>query len=119
MSVAAVAKTAYDEAAKAFPEVIKSATLTRVTNGVYDPATGGYGQTTANHTCRALFDTATPIIDLFPDYTAGPKDNIVYLEGLSIEPVEGDEISVDGLTRIVQAVGNIVQANSFYAVVAR
>jgi|GEM_PF-2068066 len=115
-TVAAIAKEAFDSVSAEFTDgIIKACTLTRVTQGAYNPATGEYETTETTYTGRALFDTSTPIEDILQGYVAGPGELLVYLEGLSVVPEENDPIVIGGTDYTVKHVGDVVGAGTFFA----
>ena len=120
-TVAEIAKKAFDGVAAKMPGVINDATLTKPGEGsTYDPATGQWQEVPPTiYDCRALIDTSTPLIDVFPAFVAGPGDTLIYLEGLTAEPAKNDKISIGGAERIIQGTGDIVGAGEFFVVVAR
>lgn len=117
-TIAEIANAAYTAVGTAIPGVIKSATLTRTIQGEYDAEAGAYATTTQTATGRAVFDVSKPISDLFPDYVVGPTDKLVYLEGLSLAPKEGDALSAGGDFK-VRAVADIALAGGLYAAVVQ
>ena len=114
-TVAEIAAEAFTAVAAELTDVIKTCSITRTTQGAYNPTTGTYATTTATATGRAVFDTSNKIEDVLPGYVAGPAELIVYFEGLSFAPVENDTATIAGLTYTVKAVGDIAGAGSFYA----
>ena len=126
LSVADIAAKAFTAVAGKVTGVIKPATLTRSTNGTYDPVTGSYTATSTSATGRVLFATAdltgasgTKIADLFPDYVAGPLDHLVYCEGMSLVPTENDALTVEGVTYSVLRGRDILLANGLAVAIAR
>lgn len=115
MTVADIAAEAFTAVAAELPDVIKTCTITRTTQGVYDAVAGAYATTVATATGRAVFDTASKIDDALPGYVAGPSELLVYFEGLSFAPQENDTAVVDSITYTVKAIGDIAGAGSFYA----
>lgn len=117
-TVASIAKEAFDAVAAEFTDTtIKACSLTRVTDpGTYNPGTGEYeGRVETTATGRALFDTSTPVEDVFPAYVAGPSDRLVWLEGLSLIPAENETIAIGGQNHTVKAVGDVVGAGTFFS----
>lgn len=114
-TVAQIAAKVFTKVNSKLTDVIKTCSLTRTTQGAYNPTTGQYATTTATATGRAVFDTSSKIEDILPGYVAGPAELIVYFEGLSFAPVENDTATIAGLTYTVKAVGDIAGAGSFYA----
>lgn len=115
-TVAAIADAAFDAVAAKITGVINSCTLTRTTQGAYNPTTGTYATTTSTDAGRALFDTSTKIDDALPGYVAGPTERLVWIEGLdTLSPKENDTIAIGGVNYTVKATGDIVGAGSFFA----
>ncbi|MCW2309722.1 hypothetical protein [Rhodobium gokarnense] len=115
-TVATIAAKAFDGVAAKISGVIQSCTLTRTTQGAYDPSTGSYSTTTSTDTGRGLFDTSTKIEDALPGYIAGPTEKLVWIEGLdTLTPKENDGLTVGASSYTVMHVGDIVGAGSFYA----
>lgn len=117
-SVAAIAAEAFTAVAAELPDVIKACTLTRVVQGAYNPTTGTYGETTTTATGRALIDTSTPVKDVFPAYVASVGELLIWIEGLTIVPMENDKLTIGGVDRTVTKVGDIVGAGTFFGVMA-
>ena len=116
-TIAAIAKEAFDAVAAEVTDAIKSATVRRVTLGAYNVSTGSYAETNSDTACRAVLDTIKPVEDVFPNYTAGPKDQLWLIEGAtSVE--ENDQFIVGGSTYEVMKVQDLLGAGAlFYAVV--
>ena len=116
-TVAEIAAEAFTGASAEFTDIIKAVTLTRATQTRYNPSTGQHltSETTADG--RGLFDTSTAINDVLPGFAAGPKDELVWLEGLNTPPKENDRVAIGGAGYIVKAVGDVAGAGSFFAVV--
>lgn len=118
-TIAAIAAEAFTAVSAELTDVIKSCTVTRTTQGEYDADAGEYETTTSSQTGRALIDQSTPISDIFPAYVVGPKDTMIWLEGLATAPLENDTVTIGGTTRIITAVGDVVGAGGLFSVVAR
>ena len=118
-TIAQIAKAALDAAGSAITDAVHVATLTSVTNGAYNYATGAYAETETVATGRAVSDSVKPIGDVFPDYTAGPNDTLFLLEGFTVKPVEGWKLTVNGTDRDIRAVQDIAEAGTLFYVVAR
>ncbi|MBL4700115.1 MAG: hypothetical protein JKX85_02560 [Phycisphaeraceae bacterium] len=120
-TVAQIAKKAFDAVAKAIPDSIHECMLEREGEaGEYDAVSGEYSTSEPEiWTGRALVSTGTAIRDTFPDYVAGPTDVLIYLEGLSIAPLENDRVTIKSKTRLIVYTGDIVEAGTFFAMVAR
>ncbi|ANL84672.1 hypothetical protein [Rhizobium phaseoli] len=125
-TVAAIAAEAFTAVAAEVSGVVQSCTLTKVTQGAYNAATGQYSETTTTATGRAVIATggsveggiASTIKDMFPAYVAGPADVVMFLIELSAAPKENDKITVGGVARTIKAAGDIVGAGALYVVIA-
>lgn len=118
-TVAEIAKEAFDAVAEEMPDVIQSASLTRETQGAYDPVTGTYTTTTQTYSCRALFADEKAMADAFPAYEIGPADRMVYVEGLATTPKEADEMTIGSQKVTVTRVGDIVGTGTFFSLIVR
>ena len=118
VTIAEIAKEAFDAVALEITDAIHAATLTRTVDGVYNTTTGAYETTTPDQEGRAVVDTVTPKADVFPDYVVGPADELVLLEGMT-SAKENDSLVFAGRTRIVMQVQDIVAAGSLFFVIAR
>lgn len=120
ITVAQIANLALDAVGGAITDAVHSASLAYDTQGIYDPATGTYAETTTTLTGgRAVLDTTTPPGDLFPDYTIGPGDQLVMLEGFTETPREGWRLTFAGTTYHVRTVQDIAAAGTLFYVIAR
>ena len=119
LTVAQIAARAMNRAGAAITDAVHVATLGYVTRGAYDHATGGYAETPVSLSGRAVVATETPIADAFPDYVAGPGDELVLLEGFTATPKEGWELTFSGRTRVVRRVQDIAGAGTLFYAVAR
>lgn len=120
ISVAEIAKKAFDGVAAKMPEVIQVGELSKKAAGSYNAATGKYEAVSTDiFSCRVLIGTSNAIQDTFPAHAIGPKDIILYLEGLSSVPSEGDLITVSGVERKIVKTGDIVGVGTFFVVVAQ
>ncbi|WP_212525854.1 hypothetical protein [Actibacterium sp. MT2.3-13A] len=117
-TVAAIAAAAFDAVAAEVTDAIQSATLTRTTKGAYSTTTATYAETTSNQTGRAVIDTVKPIADVFPDYVAGPGEELILLEGFT-SCREGDTLTFGGRARSVMMVQDILGAGTLFYAVAR
>lgn len=114
-TVAEIADLAFDGVSGAIPDAVHTATLAQDTQGAYSTATASYAVSTATQTGRVVVDTVTPASDLFPDYVAGPADELLLLEGFT-SCAEGNRVTFQGRTKTVKLVQDIVGAGTlFYA----
>lgn len=119
ITVAQIAARALNAVSAAIPDAVHVATLTKTTQGAYNPATGAYSTTTVTITGRAVEDSVRPVQDVFPEYIVGPGDVLVLLEGLSAAPVENDVLTYAGMARTIRQSQDIVAAGTVFYVVAR
>lgn len=121
VTIAAIAKSAFDAVALAVTGAIHSASLSYLTQGAYDAVSGSYAVTRTFITGgRGVMDTAKPVKDLFPSYTVGPSDKLILLEGFTDVPAEGWTLTLKDQDYVVKAVQDIVLANSlFYVIVIK
>jgi hypothetical protein len=117
-TVAEIAREAFDAVAAEITDAIHPATLTRETQGAYNTTTGSYATTTTTQTGRVVVDTVKPVQDVFPEYVAGPGDELILIEGMT-SAKENDELTFAGLTRIVRQAQDIVAAGSLFYVIVR
>lgn len=122
-TIAAIAAEAFGAVAAELPDVIKSFSLTRRAQGEYDTVAGEHSIATSTDVGRAVFDFSTAqnfMESLFPGYTIGPADKLVYFEGLTtLSPAKGDAALIGGVAHTVQAAVNIMEAGSLYAAIVR
>lgn len=117
-TVAEIAAKAFTAVAAKITDAIHSASLAYDVQGVYDFDAGEYGITTETETGRAVVDTVKPMTDIFPDYVAGPGDELILLEGFT-GCAENYRLTMTGATWHIQRVQDIVAAGSLFFVVAR
>ncbi|QDP65866.1 MAG: hypothetical protein Unbinned7865contig1001_65 [Prokaryotic dsDNA virus sp.] len=118
MTVAQIAAKAYTAVAAKITDAIHNASLTYDTQGAYDFDTGEYALTPVTATGRAVVDTVKPVADIFPDYIAGPGDELILLEGFT-SCKENYRLTISGDTWHIGRVQDIVAAGSLFYVVAR
>ena len=139
VTVAEIAKEAFDAVADEMPDVVQVASLTRTVpmtwvlesgywrddgywmtrTDAYDPVTGEYETVDATFSCRALFADEKAIADTFPSYVVGPSDRMVYAEGLAVVPEENDRMAIGGQPVVVTRVGDIVGVGTFFSLIVR
>lgn len=121
-TVAAIAEQAFNAVATSITDVIHAATLSYDVSAArgYDHKSGKYFSTTTSMTGRCLFDTVKPASDIFPDYTNGPKDELVLLEGFGVLAKEGWALAVSGETYTIKKAQAIVGVSDLvYAIVRK
>lgn len=121
-TIATISANAFNAASVAITDVIYDAVLTYVTQADfgYDPNSGQYMKTETSINGRCLFDTTTPAQDIFGDFTQGPREEMVLLEGFSAECREGWKLTVGGSDYTVQRAQTIAGSVSLqYAVVLK
>ena len=120
VSVADIAKSAFDKVSTKISGVIQTATMTRKSGGTYDPATGTYTNGTATDSGRGVFGSTDAAQDIFPEYVIGSSDELIYLEGFdTLAPKETDELSIGGRTLKVMASRNLLNTGGLYVVMAQ
>lgn len=120
VTVAEIAKQAFDGVAAALGGVVREVTLSYDTLGVHDAVTGTAPTVTTTATGRSVVGTASAIPNKFPAYTAGPNDILIMLEGFDVVPRVGWRVTINGdAERTIRAVGDIVGAGAFFEVVAK
>lgn len=118
LTIAEIATLAFDGVSAEVSDAIHAATLSHKAAGTYDPGAAAFLTTATVQTGRAVVDTATPAIRVFPDYVAADGDELILLEGLTDAAV-GDVLTFAGRTRHVMAVQDILAAGALFYVVAR
>lgn len=119
-TVASIAKTAMDAVDAQITGVIHDATLTRESEGIYDPDAGTYTPSTEEDTGRAVFASTDAAADIFPEYVIGPSDELIYLEGFTaLSPQETDKVTAGGRTLTIMRSRDLLNAGGLYAVMAQ
>ena len=120
LSVKQIAEMAVSAAAGAISGAIHSATLTRrtINEASYDVMYGRYEAAETTQTGRAIVETQRPMRDVFPEYVAGPGDELILLEGFTACR-ENDHLTFAGRTRIVRQCQDILGAGAIFYVIAR
>lgn len=119
MNIADIAKAAFDGAASAVADSVHTATLSWDVQSSYNTTTGSYAGASPTDTGRLTVASERPAGDLFPDYVAGPNDEMLLLEGFSTAPKEGYEVTANGRTWDIQRVQDISAAGSLFYVMGR
>ena len=123
-SVTAIATEAFDAVAAKFSDgIIQTASLSYeapLSSGeVYDAKGGKFLTTpTTPPSGRAVIGTASAIANKFPAHTIGADDTLIMLEGFTTVPKVGWKVTVGTKVRTIKAVGDIVDAGTFFEVVA-
>lgn len=119
-SVAEIAAQAFDEVSSEIGGAIHSATLTRrtINEASYDVMYGRYEAAETTQTGRAIVETQRPMRDVFPEYVAGPGDELILLQGFTACR-ENDHLTFAGRTRIVRQCQDILGAGAIFYVIAR
>lgn len=118
VTVAQIAAKAFNAVSAKITDAIHGATLEHDIQGVYDFDDGEYGLTTNSETGRAVVDTEKPVTDIFPDYIAGPGDELILLEGFT-GCAENYRLIMTGATWHIRQVQDITASGSLFFVVAR
>ena len=117
-TVGQIAATAFDAVAAQITDAIKAATLTYITRGAYDYATGLYAETETTVSGRSIVDRTQPVRDIFPDYVVGPNENLFLLEGFPVVPRENYILTIGGVRNSVKRVQDILGTGALQYVVA-
>lgn len=117
-TVAEIAAAALDAVDAAITGVVFTATIEMDDQLDYDPVSRSHILKTTTYTGRAVIETKAAIKSKFPAYTAGPDDILILLVGFSQIPDVGWRVIIDGNTRDIKAVGDIVGAGELAEVVA-
>lgn len=97
LTVADIAKKAFDGAAAKISGVIKNAQLKRAKPTGYDLDSGEVQNANLATPCRVLFARADAAAKYFPDLTITPPDELVYIEGAQgLPPVANDVLAITG-----------------------
>lgn len=121
-TITAIADAAFDAVNAAITDVIDDATLTSTTQYEhgYDAIAGEHATTTTTYTGRGLFDTTTPAQDIFGDFTQGPREQMVVLEGFTVAAKEGWKLTINSIDYTVQRAQTVAGSVSLqYAVVLK
>lgn len=124
-TVAEIAALALGAVDSAIPDAVHPATLSWKVSPLpdqpqmaYDPVSGTYATTPESETGHMVVVTEKAPADIFPDYTAGPGDEVVMLEGFT-DCQEGWTLAGAGKTWHIKLVQDILAAGSLFYAVAR
>lgn len=119
-TIADIAKEAFDGLSAEITDAVHPATLTRRTidEAAYDVMTGQYEAAVTTQTGRAMVETQRPMRDVFPEYVAGPGDELIFLEGFTACR-ENDHLTFGGRTRVIRQCQDLLGAGTLFYVVAR
>lgn len=98
-------------------DLARPATLTRV-SASYDPATGDAGEATTTHDGLAILDLMQSRAG-DDDPASAPGHRFVWTRGFAQAPRRGDRVSIDGTTRDVVAVEDLVGAGALWRLTLR
>lgn len=118
MRVEDIAREAFDAVAAEVDGPIQSATVTRTTQGTYNPATGQYAITTATATGRAIAETETAIADVFPGYVASEAETLYLIIELDWAPKQNDTLTIGGKAMSITKVRDVLGVAELFRVVA-
>lgn len=116
-TVAEINELALDGVAAGIPDAVHSAILAYDTQGAYNAATGAYAETTTTANGRLVVATGAPVGDIFPAYTVGPHDELLWLEGFTTIPEEDWRVTANSITWEIKAVQDVLAAGSAFYVV--
>ena len=118
MSVAkvlAIASKGFDSAG----DLVFAGTLTRVTAGTYNPATGLTTDTTATYSCRVVQDVLIQT-DYANTAVVPATDTAILVEGLTATPIATDKITFDGKTlNVIQSKDYSAGSGALYRLIVR
>lgn len=117
-TVAEIAGLALDAVGGAIPGAVHAATLSHFVNGNYDATFGEYDTTLSSATGRMVIETSKPVTDIFPDYVAGPGDELILLEGFTACK-EGWTLKANGKEWVIRQTQDILAAGSLFYVIGR
>lgn len=112
-TIANIAALALARVSAKITDAVWDATVTQIARVAYTVATNTYSETLTVLTGRAVFCTDKPVEDVFPDFVAGPSDQLLLLTISAL--AENDTVAIAGITRDVRAVQKI-GPGVFYAV---
>ena len=119
---AQIAAEALDSVSEEITGVIKVAQLIRPgTEGAWNSTDGQYDPSTPDtETGRALKENSNAVIkDAFPNASIQPTQDVFFLEGFTIAPKVGWQLSISGgATYEIKAVSDILLAVSLFYVIA-
>lgn len=118
LTIADIAKEAFDGLELEISDAILAGELFENVQGAYDQATASHPVTeTSRGTFRAILETQKPVRDVFPDYVAGPGEELFFIEGLSNVPKEGWIMRINGNDRTILRAQDILLSGSIAYVV--
>lgn len=120
-TLAEIVSTALTAVNTGITDVVLACRLYSTTNGAWNGTTGRYDTSVSavgtQGTC--VFDTSTPVEDVFPEGVPGPSDYLVFAEGLGIVPKEGMFLRIGAIDYEVKAVTDVMKAGTvFYLLVS-
>ncbi len=119
ISVADINKWALDAVAGAISGVVHDATMSDNAQGSYDVASGAYSDSSTTYTGgRAVIDTVKPPQDVFPEYVAGPAEQLIWLEGFTTVAAENWSLTFNGATRQILRVQDVLESGGGFYVLA-
>lgn len=121
LTVAAIAKKAFDGVAAKVGGVIFACTIERTKTTGYDAGTGRPGIIADSEPCRLVFARADAGGKYFPDLTIAPPDDLCFIEGaIALPPKQNDKLTLPSgsQVQIIQC-RDILQAAGLWAAVVR
>lgn len=102
-------------------DLARPATLRRAVPGGYDPETGAPQAPPQEDACecRALADGAGRPRFALEGLELAPDEAAYWLAGCAFAPRPGDDLTIDGTTRSLRAVRNLLDADALWLVVAK
>ena len=118
-TVAGIADTAIAAVKAAITDAFISANLIEPTQGAYNTLTGTYAKGETDHGAKdILFKRSQRITDLFPDYVAGPNDQLVLVRSTTA-PQDGWVLRAGSIDYVIFGVQDILENGNLFNVLVR
>lgn len=123
LTVADIAKQAFDGVAAELSGVIKTGTLKRAVTTSYDVATGLVGSSPMQARCRVVFGSSDAGSKFFPGQTIAAPDQLGYVEGAGVFILqENDTFTEDGQSKVIWTVvqsRNLLETGGLHIAIMR
>lgn len=120
-SLADIASAAFDGVNSGITDIVFAARIYEWQRGSWNPSKAEYDRSLVaiGTQGQCLFDTGTPVEDLFPEAIAGPTDYLIFARGLGVVPKENQFIRIGSVDYSIKAVTDVLKAGSvFYLLVS-
>jgi hypothetical protein len=118
-SIGSIARRALDRVQQKIADAIQDGILLEPVKTGYDHATGAYvTDLTERATGRVVTETTRPVKSVFPDFVAGPGDQLMLLEGFAVAPQTGWTLRL-GRDHEILRVQDILGAGTLFFAVVR